>query len=165
MAVERAVARAGHAVCDMGYFSARDAQPAQVCREAVRSADVFVGIVGFQYGSPVAERPKLSYTELEFEVATTAGMPRLVFLLGEDAQAPADLFQDIKHGARQEVFRISLSECGITTTTVASPEGLSKALYQALVKPDHGRDDSGWQGSVSAVPPLRGGEVADRADG
>jgi hypothetical protein len=160
-AAESAVIRAGGTPVDMAYFSADPRPSEQVCREAVRSADVFVGIVGFRYGSLVRDRPGLSYTELEYQEASMAGMPRLVFLLGEDAQGPAELFRDVEHGGRQEAFRSSLPESGIVVATVTSPEGLSEALYQALVTFDHDVSEARelrWP--VLAVPPLRGDEVA-----
>jgi hypothetical protein len=159
-AAESAVIRAGDVPVDMAYFSADPRPPAQVCREAVLSTDVFVGIVGFRYGSAVADRRELSYVELEFQEASVGGMPRLVFLLGEKTHGPAELFQDIENGARQKAFRDSLSARGITTATVTSPEELSEALYQALVTPRPGTGNANeWRGPVLAPPPLHGDEV------
>ena len=131
-AAEAAVARAGDAVTDLAYFPARDDKPAEVCRAAVRQAEVFVLIAGFHYGSPVRDRPAMSYTELEHETAEALGLPRLVFLLGDTTQGPAALFRDPKYGARQEAFRTRLYESGVTTATVTSPDDLTAQLLHAL---------------------------------
>ena len=130
-AVESAVARAGDAVVDMAYFAARADPPEAVCREVVAEADVYLLVAGFRYGSPVRDRPGLSYTELEFEAAGRSGLPRLVFLLSEDVDGSLR-DPDPVHGARQEEFRRRLRESGVTVAVVSSPDALETAVLQAL---------------------------------
>jgi len=137
-AAEVAVTRAGDAVVDMAFFAARDESPADFCRARVRESDVYVGLIGLRYGSPVRDRPEMSYTELEFDAATEAGLPRLVFLLDDQAALPipaANLVDsDLDLLARQRAFRNRLQHAGIIVTTVAAPEQLELSLLSALVE-------------------------------
>ena len=45
-AVERAIMACGHVVVDMAGFPAADQVPAELCRERVRSCEVYVGVLG-----------------------------------------------------------------------------------------------------------------------
>src|SRR5215472_6829800 len=129
-AAAAAVIRAGHAVTDMAYFTARDAQPADYCTSMVARADVYVGIIGTRYGTTVRGRPELSYTELEFEAATALGLRRLIFLIREDAPSlpPAD------RDPRQAAFRRRVADAGVTVAQVATPAELEVTLVQALAE-------------------------------
>jgi tetratricopeptide (TPR) repeat protein len=151
-AAESGVTRAGDAVADMAYFTADNRPPAAVCREAVQKADVYVLIAGFRYGSPVRDQPEVSYTELEFDAAGETGMPRLVFLLSEEAEGPAALFRDLQYGARQEAFRSRVLESGITATQVGSPDQLETAVLQALQQLPRSRTRDVPVGRVWNIP-------------
>jgi len=128
------VTRAGNTVLDMEYFPAREDQPAAYCREPVRRADAYVGIIGFRYGSPVRDQPERSYTELEFDAAAELGLPRLVFLLDEDAvlSLPQSCLSDPQYGERQRAFRERVRAAGITVQRVGSPDRLETLLFHAL---------------------------------
>ncbi len=133
---ERAVNRAGEAVLDMEYFTAREDQPAVYCRQQVQRANVYVGILGFRYGSLVRDEPELSYTELEFQTATEQGLPRLIFMLDEDASLPIPaarlLDSDLELLSRQRAFRERVRNAEVTVQLVGSPDRLELLLFQAL---------------------------------
>jgi len=137
-AAEAAVTDAGDAITDMAYFPVRDEKPAEYCRARVRECDVYVGLIGLRYGSPVREEPEMSYTELEFDAATgSPRRPRLVFLLDEDAVVPIPPRRlrdsDPEFQARQDAFRERLlRDSGLMTGKFSSPEQLQLLLYQAL---------------------------------
>jgi hypothetical protein len=124
-----AVARAGMIPVDMRYFAAREGQPADYCQQRVRDSDIYLAVAGFRYGSLVP-REKVSYTELEFTEATNAGLPRLVFLLDDTADVPADLVDADRTAVDR--FRQRLREAGLICATFATVDGLELAAFHAL---------------------------------
>jgi tetratricopeptide (TPR) repeat protein len=129
-----AVLRARRAVTDMAYFAARDTSPAAYCVDMVAQSDVYVGIIGLRYGSPVRDRPDVSYTELEFETAGERGQPRLIFLVREESDHLLRKRQPAGHRARQDAFRRRLRASGLTVVRVGSPAELELAVFHALVE-------------------------------
>jgi len=133
-AAERAISACGHVIVNMADFAAADFPPARVCAERVRSCDVYLGILGTRYGSPVQDRRDVSYTELEFETATQAGLQRLVFMLDTDAEyteiPPGSV--DPEFGGRQEAFRRRVRESGLLTRSFTSPAVLGQLVERSL---------------------------------
>jgi Domain of unknown function (DUF4062)/NACHT domain len=140
-AAEDAVKRAGDAIVDMAYFGAGDVDPAAHCRRMVAESDVYVGIIGLRYGALTGRWRRVSYTEMEFDAATSAGLPRLVFLVDERANPALAAGATARDLARQRAFRRKLQRAGVLTATVATPAGLAAALLQALLAPRTRRRD------------------------
>ena len=136
-AAEEAVSRAGHAIADMAYFPARDDKPADYCRALVRDCDIYVGLIGLRYGTPVRDQPEVSYSELEFDAATEASLPRLVFLLDEEEEVPIPARwlrnSDPDLQAKQRAFRERLRSSGTMAGTFSSPQRLGLLLLHALI--------------------------------
>jgi hypothetical protein len=150
-AVERAVSAAGHVIVDMKDFPAADQPPAQLCAERLRACDVYVGVLGTRYGSPVLDKPEVSYTELEFDTATQAGLPRLVFLLDTDAEdigIPASALIDREFGARQDEFRHRVQHGQLTIQWFSNPTELGQLVERSLRKlaAERRREDNWTQG-------------------
>ena len=128
-----AVNKAECVPCDMQYFTARDKQPAAYCEEKVRECDVYIGIIGLSYGSPVRDRPEVSYTELEYEAACqNPAKTRLIFFLKPSAIMPLNVFAPKKYRARQEKFRKRLSGAGHLTAEFDTADQLENLVNQAL---------------------------------
>jgi hypothetical protein len=99
----------------------------------------------------VRDRPDVSYTELEFEVATGAGLDRLVFTLDTGAEStgiPPSGLIDLQFGARQEAFRRRVREGGLVTASFGSPDMLGRLVERSL------RELAGrrWAGEAGSLP-------------
>jgi hypothetical protein len=132
---ERAVSAAGHAIGNMADFAAIDRAPASVCIDKVKGSDVYIGIYGLRYGSPVRDQPEISYTELEFNTATAMGIPRLVFLLDADSEdhgLPAKALIDRQYGDRQDAFLKRVKEAGLTLKRFRNPDDLRGLVERSL---------------------------------
>jgi Tetratricopeptide repeat/Domain of unknown function (DUF4062)/NB-ARC domain len=143
---ERAISAAGHVIVDMADFPAADQPAAQVCAERVRGCEVYVGVLGTRYGSPVRDKPEVSYTELEFDTATAAGLTRLVFVLdtsAADVGIPIAELTDHAFGARQEAFRRRVQASGLVTQSFAGPDQLGKLVERSLRELAQARPDAG----------------------
>ena len=126
-----AVSRAGLGPVDMRYFAARDGKPADYCRQRVHGCEIYVAVIGFRYGSMVPGE-SVSYTELEFDEASSAGLPRLVFLLDQPAGLSATLV-DPDRGA-VEGFRQRLRSAGLVVRTFTSAAALELEVFHALTE-------------------------------
>jgi hypothetical protein len=78
---------------------------------------------------------EMSYTELEFDTATEAELPRLVFLLDTDAAEvgiPLSRLIDHEFGARREAFRRRVQASGLITQTFTDPATLGQLVERSL---------------------------------
>jgi tetratricopeptide (TPR) repeat protein len=156
-AVERAISACGHVVVDMADFPAADQVPAELCRERVRGCEVYVGVLGTRYGSPVRDEPEVSYTELEFDTATEAALERLVFLLdtnAADVGIPLSRLMDAEFGARQLEFRRRVQECGLVTQLFADPATLGQLVERSLRELAERRRRAGGGSQGGPVPAV-----------
>src|SRR5713101_3223668 len=148
---KEAVRTAGMIVSEMSHFTARDQPPADYCRDEVSRSDLYVAIVGFHYGSPVSDLPDVSYTELEFATATERRIPRLVFLISEDAPLPRNMF-DVQNRDRQDAFRERLVNSGLTCSVIETADELERKLHRSLVDIHYQSSDTDKVSSPRMLP-------------
>jgi Domain of unknown function (DUF4062) len=124
-----AVTKMGMVPVEMGHFPAAGTKPADYCRERVAGCEIYVGLIGFQYGS-IVPGELVSYTELEFNAAGAAELHRLVFLLRDTDGMPPGLVDDDPVPVGE--FRSRLRNAELTVATFASADELELKVFQAL---------------------------------
>jgi hypothetical protein len=106
--VRRALQRLGVEDVAMETFTADDARPVDKCVADVRSCDLYVGVFAWRYGH-VPPGHEESITALEYRAAAAARIPRLVFLLSEDAAWPRSHMDKGAAGEQIEALRAELT--------------------------------------------------------
>jgi tetratricopeptide (TPR) repeat protein len=167
-AVERAVSAAGHVIVDMKDFPAADQTPAELCADLVRGCEVYVGVLGTRYGSPVPDRPEVSYTELEFDTATEAKLLRLVFVLdtaADNVGIPVSALIDEQFGARQAAFRARVQHSGLVVQSFTGPATLGQLVERSLRELAEARRGTGGRRRRGLVPAVVVGDVPQEPAG
>jgi formylglycine-generating enzyme required for sulfatase activity len=145
------IRQAGYVAKAMRDFTADPQPPAVVCQQAVRQCGMYVGLLGFRYGSPVRDRDDISYTQLEYLTAGEVPIPRLVFLLDPEAEnLPPKAVLDPQYGSRQVTFRENvLAENHHTCKFFKSADELQRLIFEAL------RNQSPWQEPPDGDDPTK----------
>lgn len=101
-------------VVAMEFFYAKSDTPKETSIQQASEADIYVGIIGWRYGSIDPETGK-SITQLEYEVAGSTKKPCLIFLQDPEYPTPAKHVDRGEAGQKLEEFRRLLQEkhtCG-----------------------------------------------------
>ena len=132
-----------HDVLSMEDYNPSGRAPLEKCLEDVRNADIYVGLLGWCYGSLSDEddSSSLSFTEHEYREALNSGKELIVFLSDPNAPwAPKHMDSHTgagESGARISALRNSISKAhirGFFKTPDDLAAGLSPAIEEACQK-------------------------------
>lgn len=132
---EEGVIAAGHVPIDMKHFPAVDVPAAAYDSRRMEECDVYVGIYGLRWGTPVLGQPTISYTEQEFDHATASGLTRLIFTIdtnSTDLGLPPKALLDPDHGQRQQAFLHRVRNSGLIVKAFRNPDDLKALVERSL---------------------------------
>jgi hypothetical protein len=107
----------------MEYFGSRPGEPLEECLEAVRRAQVYVGIVGTRYGSK--DKYGVSITQREYEEAYRERKTILIYLLDEQNHPVLPKFVDRGEDAVRLAELRELLKARHTCSLFSSPQDLA----------------------------------------
>ena len=98
-----------HHCVHMEAFSARNDTPLEICLRELRKCSVYVAVIGHRYGSCPPGEP-MSYTEAEYAEAVRLNLPRLIFVMHDEALIAANLVEPEAQRIKQAALRKSVRE-------------------------------------------------------
>lgn len=105
--VRDAIRRLYHQAAGMEQYGAREERPLQVCIDDVRASHIYIGIIAWRRGHCPLEGGGKSITELEYEAAGHASIPRLLYLVPSREQWGGAIDSDLRP---IETFRARLQD-------------------------------------------------------
>jgi phosphoserine phosphatase len=103
--VRDAVRELGAVDVSMEHFGSRDDRPKDECIKLIREqSDVFVGIIAHRYGY-IPDGDSMSILEAEYDAATSAQLPRFIYMLKDEVAWPADLKDSGESAQKLSAFK------------------------------------------------------------
>ena len=123
----------GHEVVSMEGYTADARSPVEKCLTDVASADAYVGLFAFHYGT-VPPGYDYAITEMEFRTATEQALPRLIFLVPDDVENwPFRFIDRGEAGMRMDRLRRELlTQHGFTAAFFSNQTELLTELPKAI---------------------------------
>ena len=115
--VEKQLVALEQAVKGMEYFGSSSATPIDVCRAKIEESQLMILLIGVSYGSIEPSSGK-SYTELEYDYATSIGVPILVFeadLTSSSLSIPFDAI-DYTNKDKLDVFKERIKKSRVVSS-------------------------------------------------
>lgn len=138
--VYEAVLGMGHIPVGMEYFGSRSRDSISVIQSFIDECDYQITIVGTRYGS-VIDGETRSYTEMEYDYATSAGVPQIGFLLRRNGKYVNE------DDAQRNLSRLKSFRDKVARQQVAfweSPHELVAEIQRALPTLFTDNDRPGW---------------------
>jgi len=118
-------------------FDAQNAGAVAFCRDAVRKADIFVGLIGLRRGwEPEGDSERRSITEMELGWALDAGRPRYLWVTPDNFPVPGNMWESDGLRERQMAFRKRVMAGGeiiVSREGFGSPELLAAEIARRLL--------------------------------
>lgn len=129
--VREAIRQLGAIDVSMEHFGAREERPKAECLRLIKEeSDIFVGIYAHRYGF-IPEGDDISITEAEYEEATSAGLPRLIYILDDSTPWIPALVDRGGAGERVQALKAKLKTNHICAF-FANPDALATKVAADL---------------------------------
>jgi hypothetical protein len=113
----------------MEFFGSRPEISKEVCMKEVDDSDIYLGIIGFRYGTIDHETGK-SFTELEYRRAMHNRIPCLIYIKSDEASISANqVEQDPANSTKLKAFKTIL----LREHTVSQFKGIEELMAGVLV--------------------------------